>query len=514
MFALSDAQRTLLALVATLVVVFAVQAPVLAHYFFNDDFVPLADIASRSTGGYIKDLFLLEDLTPNWRFLTGLFYLAEYEAFYLNPAPYFAVAVLIHTATAGLIFLLVRRATRNDAAAMFGAGLFGAAAASVPTVGQITALNNVLAAFFVTLAIALLYEALEGAGARWLLYGASVLAFAGAIASNESASVTAPVLALVVLWRTAASGDWWPKPKVWRRIGMLAAPCLALGTAALIGFGTCGCTEAELYTRDNLVENLLLYFGRLLYPIGLEFPGQVERAHLVAGLVLFALAVGALMRGPALPRIAAVFLFLAVVPYLPLSWGAAGRYTYLASVPFSILAAFLLIELGRCAKQVSPALVPAVAFLAIAAVALNAWQTLSQNAEQADASDEWRRLVTAVDDAYPDVPPDSTVYLLGGPITNETLKGGLAQCAVLPAIGEVLWGDAKLFTFPNDPSVDYRARPSYSVFVGEYVDERVVPQPLPVATEAELRDPDVVLLPHVSPEAKGNVCEPDTPTIP
>ena len=60
---------------------FAVQAPVLGHYFFNDDFVPLADIATRSTGGYIKDLFLLRDLTPNWRFLTGLFYLVEYRAF-------------------------------------------------------------------------------------------------------------------------------------------------------------------------------------------------------------------------------------------------------------------------------------------------------------------------------------------------------------------------------------------------------------------------------------------------
>ncbi len=509
LLALTSAQRTALALFATVAVVFAVQAPVLGHYFFNDDFVPLADIATRSTGGYIKDLFLLRDLTPNWRFLTGIFYLAEYRAFHLQPLPYLLIAVLFHSATAGLIFWLMRRATMSDWAAILAAGFFGVSAATVPTVGQITALNNVLAGFFVTLAIALLFEALDRERPSVILYAASVAAFTAAIASNESASVTAPALGLIALWKAPRGEAWWQQAREWARVALYAAPFAGLGSAALIGFGTCGCTEAELYSRDHVVSNVWLYFGRLLYPIGLEFPGHVGTAHLVAGLIVAGLAALALIRGPALARIAAVFLFLAVAPYLPIDIWAADRYTYLASIPFAMLAAFFFAEAGRYAERISPALTTGVALLALAAMGLNGWQTLAQNADQADASDRWRQLVTAVDAAYPDVPPSSTVYVRGGPVVDE-----LTQCSVMPAIGEVLWGDAKLFTLPKDQLTDYRARPGYDVYVGDFIDGGIVPQPVPVATAGELRDTGIFLLPHISPDASGNVCRLDVPLLP
>jgi hypothetical protein len=507
--ALTGAQRTVLAMVATLCVVFAVQAPTLGHYFFNDDFVPLADIASRSTGGYIKDLLLLRDLTPNWRFVTGLVYLAEYRAFYLNPVPYMFVNVALHTATAGLLFWLLRRATGSDWAALFAACLFGVAAASVPTVGQITALNNVLAGFFATLTLTLLFEALDRDTLDARFFAAAVAAYTLAIASNESAAVSAPVLALIVLWKARRVSARWSESRELFRMGTLVAPFAVLGSAALIGFGTCGCTEAELYSRDNVIDNLWMYLGRLLYPVGLEFPGHTSTAHLVAGSFVIALALLALIRGPALARIAAVFLFLAVAPYLPIDIWSAQRYTYLASIPFAMLAALYAAEVARYATRLSPALLPAVAALAIAGIALNGWQTVTENAAQADASDRWRQLVTTVDHAFPEVPERSTVYVRGGPITDE-----LAQCAVMPAIGEVLWGNAKLFTLPPEQLGNYRARPAYSVYVADYVDGRLVPQEVQVASAAELRDPAIFLLPHVSPEAGGNVCALDTPLLP
>ncbi len=504
---LTGAQRTALALALAVAGVFAVQAPVLAHYFFNDDFVPLADIATRSTGGYVKDLFLLRDLTPNWRFLTGLFYLAEYRSFGLHAFPYLLVNVVLHTATAGLIFWLVRRVTRDDWPALLAAGFFGLAAATVPTVGQITALNNVLAGFLVMLAIVLLYEALDR-DAHIALYAGSIAAFAAAIASNESASIVAPVFGLFVLWKALDAASW-REPRTWLRVALFAAPFAVLGGAALIGFGTCRCTEAELYSRDDIVQNVWLYFGRLLYPVGLEFPGHVGTAHMVAGPAVAALVLLALVRGPALARIAAVFLVLAVLPYLPIQIWAASRYTYLASVPFAILAAFFFAELGRLASRLSPALPALVAVLAIGAIGLNGWQTWVQNADQAGASDRWRQLVTAADDAYAGLPPKSTVYVRGGPITDE-----LSQCTVMPAIGEVLWGDAKLFTFPKDGLTNYRARPGYHVYVGDFIDGRIAPQPVPIATDAELQSKDVFLLPHISPDATGNVCRLDVPRLP
>jgi hypothetical protein len=312
-----------------------------------------------------------------------------------------------------------------------------------------------------------------------------------------------------VLWKATGSAAWWREPRTWVRSATFAAPFAGLGSAALIGFGACRCTEAQLYSRDNIVENVWLYFGRLLYPVGLEFPGHVGTAHMVAGPVVAALALLALVRGPALARIAAVFLALAVVPYLPIELWAASRYTYLASIPFAILAALFFTEVGRFARRLSPALPVVVAILALGALGLNGWQTWVQNAGQADASDRWRQLVTAAGAAYPDLPPKSTVYIRRGPITDP-----LAQCTVMPAIGEVLWGDAKLFPLPNDRLTNYRARPGYHVFIGNFVDGRVVPQPVPVATAAELQSKDIFLLPRISPDATGNLCRPGVPRLP
>jgi hypothetical protein len=505
---LTSTQRTALMLALTVAAVFAVQAPVLGHYFFNDDFVPLADIASRTNTGYVRDLFLMDDLTPNWRFLTGIVYLIEYRAFGLDPLPYLTTAVVVHCATAGLVFWLVRRATGNDWTALLAGGLFGLSAASVPTVGQITAFNNVLATFFVMLAIVLLYEALDRTAIRALLCAGAALAFACAIASNESSAIVAPVFGLVAIWRVATI-DRWREAGVWIRVAVVSAPFALLGSAALIGFSACQCTEAELYSRDTLIENLWLYFGRLLYPIGLEFPGYVGTAHMVAGPVVLATALVALVLGPALARIAAVFLFLAVIPYLPIDLWAASRYTYLASAPFAILAAVLVGELVRLSSRIVPALPALVTAVALGALGLHAWQTWTQNADQAEAAERWRQLVSAVDAAYADVPPRSTVYVRGGPIEDP-----FARCAVMPAVGNVLWGDAMLFTFPEDEPRNYRALPGYNVYVANYEDGRVVQQPIAEATAAELDSSNVFLLPHVSPAATGNLCQPGVPRIP
>jgi hypothetical protein len=452
--------RTALALGAAFAAVLAVQAPVLGHYFFGDDFVPLADIASRSTPGYVRDLFLLRDETPNWRFLTGLFYLGAYKAFGLNTLPYFLASVLVHTGSAALLFHLVRRATESDWTALLAAAFFGLSAAPVPTVGQVTAFNNVLATFLAVLAVVLLYEGLERRQliGPWLAGGAA--AFAAAIAANESVAVIAPVFGLVALWKIPDGARWWRDARAWTRVALVSAPFAALGLAALAGFAACQCTEAELWSRDDIISNVWLYLGRLLYPVGLEFPGHVERAHMVAGPVALAVTLLFIARGPALGRIAAVFLLLAIVPYLPIGFWAAGRYVYLASAPFAVLAALLFAEASRHASRAVPAATAALAVVAIGALALHGWQSWEQNRDHADASGHWRALVTGLERRYPELPRDSAVYVRGGPLT-----GPLWQFYVLPAVGEVVWGGVSIRTVPEDAPV---------VCVRHGVDARVV----------------------------------------
>ena len=494
------AARPAIGLTAAVAAVFLVHLPVLGNYFFNDDVVPLAEIASRSTPGYLKDLFLLDDLTPNWRFLTGLAYLAEYRTAGLDPFPYLLVNVLVHTATVALLFWLLWRALDAVLPAFFGATLFGLTAAHVPTVGQVTAFNNVFAAFFLMAALVTLYEGLERRRLPFWL-AASVLCFAGAIAANESSAVSAPVLGLIVLWKLPQRDGWWRDGRTWLRVALVSAPFALLGIAAVAGFAACGCTEADLYDGEHIVSNLWQYLGRLLYPVGLDIPGNVSAAHSVAGPVVLVLALLAIARGPALGRIAAVWLLLAIAPYVPVGLWSAARYDYLAAAPFSVLAAVYAWELGRYATRLAPAAAAALALLAVAGVSLAAWQGFEQNQAFADATGRWRSFVRALETSGLDPEPGSTVYVRGGPVTEP-----LAQCAVVPAIGTLLWGDVKLFSYTEADLPSYRIKPGYGVSVFEYTDGRFVPVP-----EAPPGDSSARPLPFVDPEAEGNLCRLDVP---
>jgi hypothetical protein len=505
--ALAHVSWTVVALVAALAAVIAVQAPVLGHYFFGDDFVPLADIASRSTGGYLKDLFLLRDDTPNWRFLTGVVYLVLYRSFGLDALPFLVTNVVLHAATAGLVFWFVYRALGSAWPAFLAAAFFGATSAHVPTVGQVTALNNVLGAFFVMLALVLLIEGLDRRSMyAWL--AASILSFAAAIASNESAAAVAPVFALVLLWRGGAS---WRERRSWARPLVLALPFVALGGVALVGFGACGCTEgADVYVWDERVlTNVWLYLGRLLYPVEIGAPNEISKAQLVAGSATLVVAYAAVVRGPALARIAVVFLALALAPYLPNGLWSAARYTYLASIPFSILGALLFREAGRYAGRLAPAAAVSIALVAVGVLGLYAWQSWSQNEAFDAESERWEQLVAGVRDAYPELPAGATVYVRGGPVT-----GYLFQCTALPAAGQAVWGDVNLFTFLGGDLDGYRIRAGYDVRVLDARNGAFVPATVEQLATGERAPAGVLLLPHVAPNATGNLCRADVPLPP
>ena len=141
---------------------------------------------------------------------------------------------------------------------------------------------------------------------------------------------------------------------------------------------------------------------------------------------------------------------------------------------------------------------------AIGVVGLFMWQTWSQNEEFDDLTRPWEALVTGVEETLPSVPAESTVYVRGGSLTDPLL-----QCVVMPSIGEVVWGDTKLFTLPDRGEL-YRARSGYSVFLiddhhGEFNLAELV-----AATAGE----GATLLPHVPPEASGNLCTDEVPTFP
>ena len=68
-------------LLAALAATFIVYAPTLRYYFGGDDFVLLGSINHDGTGTYLRNTFLMQDIVPNWRPLTGLIYAAEWHLF-------------------------------------------------------------------------------------------------------------------------------------------------------------------------------------------------------------------------------------------------------------------------------------------------------------------------------------------------------------------------------------------------------------------------------------------------
>jgi len=423
-----------------------------------------------------------------------------YRTFGVDALPYLLASVVVHIATAGLIFWLVRRALGLVGPAALAAALFGLSAAHVPTVDQVTAFNNVLSGFLLMLSIVLLYEGAVREQPRWWWLG-SAAAFGGAIAANESAAVLAPVLGLVAWWGTAQEARSWRASAV--RTALLASPFALLGAAAIATFTSCRCTEAAstLSLGGHIEGNVWIYLGRLLYPVGLEPPGEPGSAHFAAGICVAVIAAAALLRGPGLARVAAVFLALALIPYVPLDVWSASRYVYVAAIPFSILAALFFLQVSHLVGRIAPALTVAVAIVAIGVVGVQGWQTWEQEQTHAAESDDWRTLVNGLEETYPELPKESTVYVYGS-----TAFDPLFQCTVLPAVGEVLWDGGKVFTFLSGDLRRYRIRPGYHAYVVAEQGETFRPVAIPVATQAEMQDDSITLLPHVPPDAHGNLC--------
>jgi hypothetical protein len=441
----SGALRTALLLTTTLAIILAVQTPVLDHYFFGDDFLPLGD-ASLGGREYFRRLFWLDDSTPNWRFLSGVFYFAAYRAFGLDPSPYLLAAILLHVATAGLVFWFVRRAMSMDWPAAFAALLFGISAAHVPTIAYVTAFTHVLGDFLIMAAVLCLYEGLDRRSNRLAFVATSVLAYAAAIASNESLAVVAPLFLALAFWKLPRDDGWLGDWRYWRGVALLSAPYAAMGLVTLVTFSACGCTAAPdlMSFGDHIAGNVWSLLGRLLYPIGMEYPpGTPNTAHLVAGTIVAGIAVVTLFIGSGLARFSVVFLALALVPYLPMDWVLAPRHLHLASIAFAILAAVLLERLTHNMRAVSPALAALAIILAFGGVALHGWQTLEQNSEATAASEDWRTMVEGLGTRYPAVPESTTVVVVGGPLTAPIWQN------VLPSVGRLLWGDdVRLATLP------------------------------------------------------------------
>ena len=257
------------------------------------------------------------------------------------------------------------------------------------------------------------------------------------------------------------------------RAAIRTAPFAAIGVAAAIGFAACDCTAAEdTFGLDNAHRTLLIYLGRLAYPIGLEAPSHIDPPHLFGGLALLAIAAWLLAAGPAIARVGVVWMLLAIVPHALIEDHTAHRFVYLATPGFALGAAGAALALAPALRRVAPALPMLVGAVLVVAIApWYAWQTHAQADTYRISTGNWKLLHDEAARVFPEVPPGSRVEIIGGPLTHP-----LDNFFVMPALGYTIWSPGlKLQTFgPDDPYVA-TLRMSDNPYVAEFRGRTLVP---------------------------------------
>jgi hypothetical protein len=458
-------------LIAALVCAIAAQARPLSFFFFQDDYVAWGEIVSNGTPDYVWNLLTLQDLTPNWRVMTGLTYLVSYHLFGVSALPTHVVMLVLHAAVVALLYRATWRLTSSAAAAFAAAIVMGTSPAYAGALGQIGSVTYTWGAFFLAAALNACIEAAFARSGRrsniWLANGALLFVFA--IASNESMAIKFPVFGLTLLLLDDTKGI---ERRIWR-VTLRTLPFAAIGFAAAISFTLCDCTAAEdTFGTDNAHRTTLIYLGRLVYPVGLESPQYIDLPHLWAGIGLLSATAVMLARGPAIGRIGVAWMLLAIVPHALIETHTAHRFVYLAVPGFALVAAGAVAWIEPLVRARGAALASGAAVAAFAAVApWYAWETHLQNESYREATDDWRLLHDEAARAFPEVPPGATVEVIGGPLTHP-----LDNFFVMPALAVTIWGDGRrLQTFADGDPYASEIRIGGNPYGAEFVDGELKP---------------------------------------
>jgi len=441
-------------ILAALAITFTVYAPTLRYFFAGDDFVVLGSINHDGTGNYLKQTFLMQDIVPNWRPLTGLIYAIEWRVFGMDAMGWRALNLSLHLASITILYALMLRVTHRPMIGAVAALIFGISGAHFDTVTYITALPHVLATALVLASLlAVVSYAQDGersARAYWLSFTLFALAFL----ANEGHFIYAPLIVAAY----ALFARRWRVAPVRLLVHGVPFAIVAGGWSVYYQFWASDQLTFEgYYWGGHVVTNYAVYLSWLVAPIK-SIPADPNgmRWALAAAVIAF----GALfaVRGPNIARVAAVGVALALLPYVPVEIWTASRYSYAAVAffaPLVAIAGYYVFDRVRSVHPLARAPAATLALIALAVVAsLYGWQTYAQDRRSGIATDRWQLLVNELQANYENVPPGTTIYIVDGPWTNP-----MEQYTWVPSVARTLYGDAAAFNLPrvvfqSDPPSD------------------------------------------------------------
>ncbi len=379
--------------------------PVVGNGFIWDDDNYVTDnLTLRSVQG-LKDIWAKPGAVPQYYPLVHTTFWIEYQWWEHDATGYHVVNVLLHGATAILLFVVLR--TLSIRGALLAAAIFAVHPVHVESVAWITERKNVLSGmfYFASLLVYLRYqrfsaEQVRTGMSRAVLYGGSFVLFCCALLSKTVTCSLPAVILVIVWWRNGRirRRDWLPLVPFFA-VGLM----LALVTVRMekVSVGAVGSEWDFSYLERTVIAGRALWFYtcKLFVPVNLTFiypRWQISPVSPVAAMypATVVLVAGALYRlrheigrGP----LAAALVFsgtlapaLGFFDVYPMRYSfVADHFQYLASVAIITPGAYALHRLARPGGSVRSRCIRAVVAVLLVALVIQVRHRCSafENAE-------------------------------------------------------------------------------------------------------------------------------------
>ena len=192
---------TLITCLLLVLVNFALFWQTIFHDFVNyDDYLYVSNLYVRNGITFEGIIWAFVKVEENFfQSLAWISLMLDREVFGLNPAGFHLTNFLLHSANTMLVFLILKRLTREVWPSICVAVLFAVHPLHVESVAWVAERKGLLCAFFVFLTIGAFVRYVECGKRRW--YFAAILAFALSLLSKMTL-VTLPLVLLLI--------DYWP----------------------------------------------------------------------------------------------------------------------------------------------------------------------------------------------------------------------------------------------------------------------------------------------------------------
>ncbi|MGB7217318.1 MAG: tetratricopeptide repeat protein [Vicinamibacterales bacterium] len=240
-------------------------------FIWDDDDYVTKNLVLRSLDG-LRQLWLEPRSVPQYYPVTFTSFWLEYRLWGLQPLGYHATNILLHAASALLLWRVLGRI--GVAGAWFAAALFAVHPMQVESVAWVTERKNVLSGlfFFAAFLTYLRAEDREAATIRWGPYLGALALFAAAVLSKSTACSLPAVLVLVLWWKRRSLDA----QTIWRLIPMFIVGLSMAGTTVWLERYHVGANGPEFQfsaLERVLVAGRVLWFypGTFVWPTTLAF---------------------------------------------------------------------------------------------------------------------------------------------------------------------------------------------------------------------------------------------------